>query len=150
MGMRVLAWGSRPCPEGEAIGTYVDLDTLLQQSHVISLHCPLFPETEGIIRKETIEKMRRGVVILNTGRGGLVREQDLCDALNSGRVGAAAVDVVSAEPIQKENPLLKAKNCIITPHIAWAPRECRQRIIECTAENIRGFLAGSPRNVVNP
>lgn len=150
MGMKVLAWGSRPTEEGRTLGEYVDLDTLLSQSDVISLHCPLFPETREIIRKETIEKMKDGVVILNTGRGPLIAEADLAEALNSGKVAAAGMDVVSTEPIQADNPLLKARNCIITPHIAWAPRECRQRIIECTDANVRAFLAGKPIHVVNP
>lgn len=149
MGMEVLAWGSHPTEEGRAIARYVDLDTLLAESHVISLHCPLFPETKEIINKDSIARMRDGVILLNTGRGPLIQEQDLADALNSGKVAAAGVDVVSGEPISGDNPLLQAKNCIITPHIAWAPIECRQRIIDCAEENIKAFLAGSPIHVVN-
>ena len=149
LGMRVLATGSRPCPEGEAIAEYTDLDTLLANSDVIALHCPLFPETAGIINRETIAKMKDGVILLNSARGGLVVEQDLADALNSGKVAAAGLDVVSTEPIQCDTPLLKAKNCIITPHIAWGSKESRQRIMDCTVKNVQAFLAGKPVNTVN-
>ena len=149
LGMRVLATGSRPCPEGSAIAEYTDLDTLLAASDVIALHCPLFPETAGIINRETIAKMKAGVLLLNSSRGGLIVEQELADALNSGKVAAAGLDVVSTEPIQGSNPLLKAKNCIITPHIAWAPLESRQRIMDCTVENVKAFLAGQPVHTVN-
>lgn len=149
LGMRVLATGSRPCPEGEAIAEYTDLDTLLANSDVIALHCPLFPETAGIINRETIAKMKDGVILLNSARGGLVVEQDLADALNSGKVAAAGLDVVSTEPIQGDSPLLKAKNCIITPHIAWGSKESRQRIMDCTVKNVQAFLAGKPVNTVN-
>jgi glycerate dehydrogenase len=150
MGMRVLAYDKVQSPDGEAIGEYVDLDTLLSSSDVIALHCPLFPETEGIINKETIAKMKDGVILLNNSRGPLIVEQDLADALNSGKVYAAGLDVVSTEPIRGDNPLLKAKNCIITPHISWAPKESRQRIMDCTVDNVRSYLAGAPMNVVNP
>ena len=150
LGMRVLATGSRKCPEGEAIADYVDLDTVLRESDVISLHCPLFPETEKLINAGSIAKMKDGAILLNNSRGGLVDEQALADALNSGKLYAAAVDVVSVEPIVGTNPLLTAKNCIITPHMSWAAVEARQRIIDITVENIRSFLAGARRNVVNP
>ena len=149
LGMEVLAYDSFPNDSGKEIARYVDLDTLLGASDVIALHCPLFPETERIVNKETIAKMKDGVIILNNSRGPLVAEQDLADALNSGKVYAAGLDVVSTEPIRGDNPLLKAKNCIITPHISWAPKESRQRIMDCTADNIRSFLAGSPIHVVN-
>ncbi len=150
MGMRVLATGSRPCQEGLAVAEYVDLDTLLAQSDVLSLHCPLFPETERLINAETISKMKDGAILLNNSRGGLIDEQAVADALNSGKLYAAAVDVVTQEPIVASNPLLTAKNCLITPHISWAATECRQRIVDITAGNIRAFLEGAPRNVVNP
>lgn len=149
-GMKVLATGSRPTPEGEALADYVDLDTLLARSDVIALHCPLLPGTKDIICRKNIEKMKDGVIIINNARGGCVVEQDLADALNSGKVAAAGLDVVSTEPISGDNPLLTAKNCIITPHISWASRECRQRILDTTVENVRSFLAGIPKNVVNP
>ena len=148
-GMNILATGSRPNEEGRAIGEYVEMDELLAKSDVITLHCPLFPNTKGIICKENIDKMKDGVIILNSSRGPLVVEQDMADALRSGKVKAAAVDVVSAEPMTNDNPLLTAPNCIITPHIAWAPKEARQRIMDTTAKNIEAFLNGSPINVVN-
>ena len=149
LGMRVLASGSRPTEQGRAIAEYVSLDFLLENADVIALHCPLFPETKGLINRDTIRKMKDGVIIINNSRGPLIVEQDLADALNSGKVAAAAVDVVSTEPIRGDNPLLAAKNCIITPHISWASRESRQRILDCTEANIRAFLDGTPQNVVN-
>ena len=149
MGMEVLATGSRTCDEGRAIAEYVDMDTLLARSDVISLHCPLFPETTGIINADSIRRMKDGVIILNTARGPLIVEEDLAQALNSGKVYAAGLDVVSQEPIRADNPLLTARNCLITPHIAWASRECRQRIMEVTEGNIRSFLQGNVQNRVN-
>jgi len=149
LGMTVLASGSRETEAGRAIAEYTDLDTLLKTSDVICLHCPLFPETAGIINKANIAKMKDGVILINNSRGGLVIEQDLADALNAGKVLAAGLDVVSTEPIRADNPLLTAKNCLITPHISWAPKEARQRILDCTAENLRAFLDGKPVNVVN-
>ena len=150
LGMRVIATGSRKCSEGEAIAEYVDLDTVLRESDVISLHCPQFPETEKLINRDTIARMKDGVILINNSRGGLIDEQAVADALNSGKLYAAAVDVVTQEPIVGTNPLLTAKNCIITPHISWAATECRRRIVDITAENIRCFFAGDPQNVVNP
>lgn len=149
MGMRILAHDNHPNDLGREIGEYVELDALLRESDVIALHCPLFPETEGIINKNTIAKMKDGVIILNNSRGQLVVEQDLANALNSGKVYAAGLDVVSTEPIKGDNPLLKAKNCIITPHISWAPKESRQRIMDCALDNLKAYMQGSPVNVVN-
>ncbi|MCL2056268.1 MAG: D-2-hydroxyacid dehydrogenase [Oscillospiraceae bacterium] len=149
LGMRVIAYDTQETESGREIGEYVTLDELLESSDVISLHCPLFPSTEGIICKESIAKMKDGVIILNNSRGQLVAEQDLADALNSGKVYAAGVDVVSEEPIRADNPLLTAKNCIITPHISWAPRESRARLMEIAQENLRAFLGGGAQNVVN-
>ena len=150
MGMRVLAFDAHPNPDLETDAChYADLDTLLAQSDVIVLHCPLFPETEGIINRNTIAKMKDSVLIVNDSRGQLIVEEDLRAALNSGKVAGAAVDVVSTEPIRADNPLLHARNVIITPHIAWAPRESRQRLLEIAVGNLRAFLAGEVRNVVN-
>ena len=149
MGMKVLAYDSFPSESGKAIAEYVDLDTLLASSDVVALHCPLFPETQGIINKQTIAKMKDGVILLNNSRGPLIVEQDVADALNSGKIYAAGLDVVSTEPIRNDNPLLKAKNCFITPHISWAPKESRQRIMDCTVSNVLSFLNGAPANVVN-
>ncbi|HJA72546.1 MAG TPA: D-2-hydroxyacid dehydrogenase [Candidatus Lachnoclostridium stercoravium] len=149
MNMRVIAYDSFQSDAGRQVAEYVDLDTLLAESDVICLHCPLFPDTEGIINKDTIAKMKDGVIIINNSRGQLVVEQDLADALNSGKVYAAGLDVVSTEPIKPENPLLGAKNCIITPHISWAAKEARQRIMDITADNIKAYMDGAPVNVVN-
>lgn len=149
MGMNILAYDSFQSDSGREIGTYVDLDTLLAQSDVIALHCPLFPETQGIINRETIAKMKDGVILLNNSRGPLIVEQDLADALNSGKIYAAGLDVVSTEPIRGDNPLLQAKNCIITPHISWAPKESRQRIMDCAVSNLQAYQNGASVNVVN-
>lgn len=149
-GMNVLAYDSHPVPGLEHEGLrYAGLDEVLHSSDIISLHCPLFPSTEGIINKDTIAKMKTGVMIINTSRGPLIKEQDLADALNNGKVTGAAVDVVSEEPIRADNPLLTAKNIIITPHIAWAPKESRQRLMDVAVENLKAFVEGHPQNVVN-
>lgn len=129
---------------------YVTSDELYARSDVIILHSLLTPETEGIINRESISRMKDGVLIVNNARGGLIVEEDLAEALRSGKVGGAAVDVVSIEPIEGGNPLLKAPNCIITPHLSWGAREARERIMDITAANITAFKAGSPQNVVNP
>lgn len=149
MNMRVIACDSHHSDAGKAVAEYVDLDRLLAESDVIFLHCPLFPETQGIINKETIARMKDGVILINNSRGQLVVEQDLADALNSGKVYGAGLDVVSTEPVKPDNPLLGAKNCIITPHISWAAREARQRIMDITVANIQAFMDGEPVNVVN-
>lgn len=150
LGMKVLAYDEHPSDSGRSIAEYTDLDTLLSSSDVISLHCPLFPSTQGIINKDSIRKMKNGVIILNNSRGPLIVEQDLADALKSGKVAAAGLDVVSTEPIRADNPLLDAPNCIITPHISWAPAESRQRLMDTAVENLRNFVNGTPINVVNP
>ncbi len=142
-GMRVIAYSTHAKDE-----EIVPLDTLLAESDVISLHCPLFPETRDMIRAETIAKMKDGVIIINTARGPLINEADMREALISGKVYAAAMDVVSAEPIKEDNPLLGLPNCIMTPHIAWAPKESRIRLINVATENLRAFLDGKPINVV--
>jgi glycerate dehydrogenase len=150
LGMKVLAYDSY---EIEALKSdtlkYVSLNELLSNSDVISLHCPLFESTQGIINKKNIAKMKDGVIIINTSRGPLVVEEDLAQALNSGKVYAAGLDVVSSEPIKVDNPLLKAKNCIITPHIAWAPIESRSRLMAIAVDNLEKFLENVPVNIVN-
>ena len=128
---------------------YVDMDTLLCRSDFVSLHCPLFPENAKMVNTEFLKKMKTGAFLINTARGGLLDEQAVADALSSGKLAGAAVDVVTEEPMKVSNPLLTAPNCIITPHIAWAPKESRQRLLDCCVENIRAFLQGNPRNVVN-
>lgn len=149
LGMNVIAYDEYESGAGRALAEYTALDALFARSDVIALHCPLLPSTQGIINQENIAKMKDGVIILNNARGPLIVEQDLADALNSGKVYAAGLDVVSTEPIRGDNPLLKAKNCLITPHISWAPKESRQRLMEIAADNLRRFLEGSPVNVVN-
>ncbi|HHT24050.1 MAG TPA: D-2-hydroxyacid dehydrogenase [Clostridiaceae bacterium] len=148
-GLDVLAYDEYPNDEGRAIGEYVELDELLAKSDIISLHVPLFPSTEHIVRKENIAKMKDGVIIINTSRGPLVDEEDMVEALESGKVYYYATDVASVEPIKADNPLLKAKNCIITPHIAWAPKESRQRLMDVAVDNLRQFQAGNIVNAVN-
>ncbi len=149
-GMKVLAFSRHPKHELESETLqYVEFDELLANSDVISLHCPLFESTEGIINKESIAKMKDGVIIINTSRGALVVEKDLADALNSGKVGAAGLDVVSTEPINADNPLLQAKNCFITPHIAWAPLEARERLMNIAIDNLQTFINGNIKNKVN-
>ena len=149
LNMKVIAYDAFQSESGRQVAEYVDLDTLLAQSDVIFLHCPLFPETEGIINKDNIAKMKDGVILINNSRGQLVVEQDLADALNSGKVYAAGLDVVSTEPIRPDNPLKTAKNTIITPHISWAAQAARQRIMDITVDNIRSYVEGAPQNVVN-
>ena len=149
LGMEVLAYDQYPSDSGRAIGTYVELDELYARSDVVSLHCNLTPENTGMINKDSISKMKDGVILINSARGPLIVEQDLADALDQGKIYAAGLDVVSTEPIRGDNPLLKAKNCIITPHIAWAARESRQRIMDCAVENLKAYLAGAPINQVN-
>lgn len=148
-GMQVLAYDANQNESGKEIGEYVDLDELLAQADVISLHCPLFPETEGIINKKNISKMKDGVIIINTSRGPLIKEEDLADALRKKKVYAAACDVVSTEPILPDNPLLGCYNSIITPHIAWAPKESRQRLMDVAVSNLKAFTDGKWTNVVN-
>ncbi len=151
LGMRVLAFSPSRVPgKGENGVSFAGLDDIFREADVISLHCPLTPSNRGMINKDTIAKMKDGVILINSSRGALVVEQDLREALDSGKVYAAGLDVVSTEPIREDNPLLGAKNCIITPHIAWAPKEARERLMEVAVENIRSFLAGKPVHVVNP
>ena len=128
---------------------YADLDTLLACADVVSLHCPLTESTKEMIDREAIAKMKDGAMLINTSRGGLIDEVALRDALNSGKIAGAGCDVVSAEPIQPDNPLLSAKNIVITPHVAWASRQSRQRLIAVTIGNVAAFVSGELTNVVN-
>ena len=149
LGMKVIANDEYPNDSGREIAEYVTRDELFARSDVIALHCPLFPSTQGLVNKESIARMKDGVIIINNSRGPLIVEEDLKDALNSGKVAGAGLDVVSTEPIRGDNPLLKAKNCIITPHISWAPRESRQRLMDIAVEDLKAFVEGHPINVVN-
>lgn len=148
-GMKVLAYSRSQNAQCDAPFRYVSLEELLSNSDVISLHCPLTDKTQSMINRERIAKMKSGVILINNGRGGLIDETALAEALNTGKVYAAAVDVVSTEPIAQDNPLLKAKNCIITPHISWAAKETRERLFDIAADNLKQFLAGTPVNTVN-
>ena len=147
-GMRVIAYSRSRKDTGMDV-EYVDMDTLLSQSDFVSLHCPLFAENTKMVNPEFIAKMKDGAFLINTARGGLLDERAVAEALAAGRLAGAAVDVVTEEPMKEDNPLLTAPNCIITPHIAWAPKESRQRLLDCCVENIRAFLRGKPQNVVN-
>ena len=149
MNVRVLAYSRSERAEGRALADYVPLDELIGSSDFIFLHCPLTPETEGLINAARIAQMKDGVIIVNNGRGPLIVEADLAAALACGKVGCAAVDVASSEPIRADNPLLHAPNCIITPHISWATKEARERIMQTTADNVKSFMAGKPAHVVN-
>lgn len=149
LGMKLLvtARHEKPVPEG---ARFVSLPELLAQSDVVSLHCPQTAENARMIDAGALAQMKDGAILLNTARGGLLDEQAVANALRSGKLLAAGMDVVSAEPIRADNPLLTAPNCFLTPHIAWAPLETRRRLQTISAENLRAFLAGKPQNVVNP
>ncbi|MCL2376231.1 MAG: D-2-hydroxyacid dehydrogenase [Defluviitaleaceae bacterium] len=149
LGMNVIACDEYESEEGRKIGQYVTMDELLAKADVISLHAPLLPSTQGLINKDTIAKMKDGAILINTARGPIINEQDVADALNSGKLYAAGLDVVSIEPIKADNPLLKAKNCYITPHIAWAPTEARTRLMDIAVDNLKAFMDGKVANVVN-
>ena len=149
MDMKVIAHDEYPNDSGALIAEYVPLETLLRDSDVVALHCPLLPSTRGIINKTNIDKMKDGVIIINNARGPLVVDQDLADALNKGKVYAAGIDVASKEPINADNPLLTAKNCFITPHISGACTESRKRLLEITADNFASFLEGKKVNRVD-
>lgn len=147
--MKVIFYNHRPKTNLPNYVKQVSLDELYQQADIISLHVPQAPETTEMIDREAITKMKDGVLLLNTARGGLINEQDVADALNNGKIGAAGVDVATKEPIPTNSPLLTAKNCYITPHIAWAPRETRDRLLGIAIDNLKAFLAGKELNVVN-
>ena len=149
LGMNVIAYDLYPNESGKEIAEYKDLDTVLAESDVLFLHCNLTPENTGLINKENIAKMKDGAILINNGRGQLIDEQDVADALNSGKLYAAGLDVVYTEPIKADNPLLGAKNCIITPHMSWGAKEARQRIMNITVDNVKAYIDGAPVNVVN-
>ena len=144
--MKVLFTGRHP----RDWDNYVNLEALLKSSDVVSLHCPQTAENLRMMNRETIGLMKPGAILLNTARGGLVDENAVAEALESGQLSWYGADVVSKEPVSPENPLLRAKHCFLTPHIAWAPKETRIRLHHIAAENVRAFLAGHPQNVVNP
>jgi glycerate dehydrogenase len=150
LGMSVLVHSrSHPALPANQRFAWATLEELFAGSDVLSLHCPLTPETSGLVNRERLKRVRPGAFLINTARGGLVVEEDLAKALNEGRLAGAAVDVVSREPIRPDNPLLAARNCLITPHIAWATRQARRRLLEATLANVANFLAGRPTNLVN-
>ena len=147
-GMNVLV-STRTVPEfGASAYEFVSREELFSRSDIVTLHCPLTTQTQGLVCKENLERMKDSAILINTARGGVVAESDLADALNSGRIAGAGVDVVATEPMRADNPLLGAKNCIITPHIAWAPRETRARLVSIVAENLKAFMNGNPVHVV--
>lgn len=147
--MKVVFYDRRPKTHDNQISQQVSLKELLTTADIISLHVRQAPETLNLIRRETIEQMRPGVIIINTARGKLINENDLALALNQVKIAAAGLDVSQQEPIQPDNPLLTAKNCYITPHIAWAPYETREKLLALTTANLTSFLKGRPQNVVN-
>jgi len=145
---RLLAGELSPDTSDDAGVYHASFDTLLQRSDVISFHCPLTPETRGLVNRQTISRMKDRVFLINTSRGPVFQENDVAEALNSGKVAGVAVDVLSAEPPSADNPLLLAPNCIVTPHISWAPKETRQRLLDTVFYNLENFLSGTPKNVV--
>ena len=148
-GMNVLAYSRTEHSEGKAIAEYVPLQALLERSDIVSVHCPLTPQTQGLINESTLSQMKNGAILLNTSRGPILDEAAVKQALESGKLKGAAVDVAALEPIPADSPLLTAPNCIITPHMAWAPVESRQRILDCTVRSICAYLTGSSVNTVN-
>jgi len=149
-GMEILVSGRKgSLPPRDAQVEWLTTDELVTVSDIVSLHCPLTPETERMVNRQFLEQMKRTSLLINTSRGGLVDERDLAEALREGLIAGAAVDVVSHEPVRPDNPLLGAPNCLITPHMAWCSLAARQRLMRSTAENVAAFLAGVPTNVVN-
>lgn len=148
-GMKVLANRKPSSPFDAPTVTFTDLETLFAESDVVSLNCPLTEQTRGVVDDRLLSRMKPTAFLVNTGRGQVVNETDLAEALNSGRIAGAALDVLAVEPPQSDNPLLAAKNCIITPHLAWATRAARQRLMDTVVANIRAFLSGEPQNVVS-
>ena len=151
MGATLLVNARRPRPELEdELTHYVNLDELLARSDVVSLHCPLNEDSKGLINRRSLAKMKDGAILLNTARGGLIVEEDVAEALRSGKLRALGQDAFDVEPIRPDNPLLTAPNTYLTPHMGWAPGETRARLIQTVAANVRAFQAGKPQNVVNP
>lgn len=149
MDMRVLAYRRRPDPALESeLLQFTDLDSLLRSSDIVSLHCPLTPQTQGMINRAAIAKMKDRAILINTGRGAVVEQEAVLEALNSGKLYVYATDVFREEPCGRDNPLALHPRCIATPHVAWAPTETRQKIVDIAGENVRAFLAGQPVNVV--
>ena len=148
-GMRIMYYDVSEYPKISAIFTKVALDTLFQKSDIVTLHCPLTPETKQLIDKNRLDMMKPSAFLINTSRGQLINEQDLANALNSGQIAGAGLDVLSTEPPSTDNLFLSAKNCYISPHIAWATKAARQRLMDTVVHNIRAFLNGEPVNVVN-
>lgn len=149
LGMKVLAYSRTEKPGFEGLCSFVSLEELLKTSDVVTLHCPLTAQTQGLINKETLSLMKDGAILLNTSRGAVLDEADVAEALTTGKLRAAAVDVACVEPIPADSPLLTAPNCIITPHMAWSPADSRQRILDCTVRSINAFYNGNPVNTVN-
>lgn len=149
-GMNIIAYTPRIHGGEPDYVKFVSLDEMLKSADAVTLHCPLTPETEGMVNEEFIGKMKNGAYLINTSRGTVINENALANALNSGKLGGAGLDVLSCEPPKKDNPLLSAKNCFITPHIAWASLETRARLISILEQNIEAFVNGTPQNVINP
>lgn len=150
LGMNVIAFSRTQTDQSHRKNfKWVSLNELFQTSDVISIHCPLFPETQGLINKNTLKLMKKSAFLLNTSRGPIINEEDLADALNKDLIAGAGLDVLSVEPPNSKNPLLKAKNCLITPHIAWATKEARKRLIQIVEKNLSSYLSGNPINIVN-
>ena len=150
-GMQIIGSARRQTDQSQRTNfRWAEIPELLAASDVVSIHCPLYPETKGLINKESLQRMKRHAFLLNTSRGPIIVDEDLADALNNDVIAGAGIDVLSAEPPSKDNPLFKAKNCIITPHIAWATKEARTRLMDMAVQNLQAFISGKPVNVVNP
>jgi glycerate dehydrogenase len=149
-GMKII--GNKRHPDDQSVRKnfrWAAIDELLEQSDVVSMHCPLMPETEGLLNRDSLKRMKKTAFLLNTSRGPLIVEKDLAEALNTGLIAGAGLDVLSVEPPSADNPLLTAKNCLITPHIAWATKEARTRMMNIALDNLKAFLSGHPVNLVN-
>jgi glycerate dehydrogenase len=148
-GMNIIASGKHETDQSHRKNfRWVKVPKLLEQADVVSIHCPLFPETKGLINKQSLKTMKSSAFLLNTSRGPIIVDEDLADALNNGTIAGAGIDVLSVEPPPKDNPLFKSKNCIITPHIAWATKEARARLMEIAVKNLESFIGGTLVNVV--